>query len=156
MAGVKGKVALVTGAGSGEGIGFACARALAEAGASVAVTSTTARITERLVELGDGHAAFIADLTDPIQAKRLVEETVKRFGRIDILINNAGMVQTGHDSKHSRLEELSDGDWRRHLDLNVTTAFNVIRAVLPAMRRENYGRIVNIASVTGPVVAIPC
>lgn len=155
MAGVKDRVALVTGAGSPEGIGFACARALAAAGAKVAITSTTERIRQRLAELGGDHAAFIADLTRSSEVARLVAETVKRFGQLDIVVNNAGMVQTGMPSAHGLLDQMSDADWRRHLDLNVTTAFNVIRASLPVMRRRKFGRIVNIASVTGPLVAIP-
>lgn len=155
MAGFTGRVALVTGAGSEAGIGFACARLLAAAGASVVITSTTARIRDRLAELGSGHAAEIADLTKPDRAARLVAKVVKRFGRLDILVNNAGMVQTGRKTRSARIEKLADSDWRSHLDLNVTTAFNMIRAALPAMQRRSYGRIVNISSVTGPIVTNP-
>ena len=155
MAGILGRVALVTGAGSDEGIGFATAKALAAAGARVALTSTTERIFERLKTLGDGHAAFAADLTITENVDDLVKAVMAKFARIDIVVNNAGMVQQGIDFKSSRIEEMTDEEWQRHLALNVTTAFNVTRAVLPIMQKQEYGRIVNVASVTGPLVTNP-
>jgi 3-oxoacyl-[acyl-carrier protein] reductase len=155
MAGVSGRVALVTGAGSSEGIGFATANALAKAGAIVAVTSTTKRIFERCAELGQGHAGFIADLTSTEETVALIKAVIKKFGRIEIVINNAGMVQQGVRTKWSTLEKITDAEWQRHLDLNITTAFRVTRAVLPILQKQKYGRIVNVASVTGPVVTNP-
>jgi len=156
MVGLEGRIALVTGAGSAEGIGFACAQILAKSGAKVAISATTARIFERCEALlAPEKAAFTADLTDPEAAAELAKSVVKRFGRIDILVNNAGMIQSGKRIKNSRIEAVSDAEWRRHLDLNVTTAFNLSRAVIPFMRRRKHGRIVNIASVTGPLVSNP-
>lgn len=158
MIGVKGYVALVTGAGSAGGIGFATARALAEAGARVMITSTTRRIQDRLKQLpGEAadKAAFVADLIKGEEVKALVAETKRRFGRIDILVNNAGMIQTGRRDRVGRAHEISDADWRRHFDLNLTTCFAVTRAVLPQMLRRRYGRIVNMSSVTGPLVTNP-
>jgi len=155
MAGVLERVALVTGAGSAAGIGFACARALAAAGARVAITSTTSRIFERLESLGVGHAAFTADLTLVDAVNALISAVTGKFGRIDIVVNNAGMVQQGTDFKSSRIEDITDAEWQRHLALNVTTAFNVTRAVLPPMQKQEYGRIVNVSSVTGPLVTNP-
>lgn len=151
---VAGRIALVTGAGSADGIGFATARALARAGARVAITATSARIHDRVAELGPGHAAFTADLTDSAQVTRLIKEVTEALGPPAILVNNAGMVQTGRRDRLARIERVTDGDWQRHLALNVTTAFNVTRAALPAMQAAGYGRIVNVASVTGPVVTI--
>lgn len=156
MAGSEGRVALVTGAGSAEGIGFACAQTLQTMSVRIAISATTERIFAREKELlGREKAAFIADLTDPEAALQLVKSVVKRFGRLDILVNNAGMIQTGERSKSSLIERISDTEWRRHLDLNVTTAFNLCRAAIPFMRRRKYGRIINIASVTGPLVTNP-
>ncbi|HEX7740906.1 MAG TPA: SDR family NAD(P)-dependent oxidoreductase, partial [Sphingobium sp.] len=86
------QVALVTGAGSADGIGFAAAKALAAGGARVAITSTTDRIETRLDELDAEPAnkyALTADLTKERQVERLIARVLKRFGRIDILINNA-------------------------------------------------------------------
>ncbi len=158
MSGVAGRVALVTGAGSATGIGFATARALAAAGAIVAITSTTKRIFDRCDELagklGD-KLAVIADLTKPADVKRLIAETKRAFGRIDILVNNAGMVQTGRRDPHPRTDKISDAEWRHHLDLNLNTCFAATRAVLPLMLRRRYGRIVNVSSVTGPLVTNP-
>jgi 3-oxoacyl-[acyl-carrier protein] reductase len=151
-------VALVTGAGSDNGIGFACAKALAAAGARVAITSTTKRIKDRGDELrckaGD-KLAVIADLTKAADVQRLIEETRRALGPIDIVVNNAGMVQTGQRMRHGRAHEMSDEEFQHHLDLNVKTCFAVTRAVLPSMMRRRYGRIVNIASVTGPLVINP-
>ncbi len=149
-------MALVTGAGSAEGIGFACAQTLQTMSVRIAISATTERIFAREKELlGREKAAFIADLTDPEAALGLVRNVVKRFGRLDILVNNAGMIQTGERSKSSMIDRVSDAEWRRHLDLNVTTAFNLCRAAIPVMRRRKYGRIINIASVTGPMVTNP-
>lgn len=157
MAGMHGKVALVTGAGSKEGIGMACARLLAAAGAQVAITSTTARINERLLELsGAQHLGIVADLTQEAEAQALVEKVKARYGRIDILINNAGMVQTGtKDVPSALMHETSFDNWKRDIDLNLNTCFHVTRAVIPVMLAQHYGRIVNIASVTGPLVTVP-
>jgi len=158
MFGIHGKVALITGAGSKEGIGMACAKLLAEAGAQVAITSTTSRINERLKELGgDQHLSVIADLTREEEAQALVAAVKARYGRIDILVNNAGMVQTGKDdsSYGTPLHETSFDHWQRDIDLNLNTCFHVTRAVVPIMLAQCYGRIVNIASVTGPLVTMP-
>lgn len=152
----EGRIALVTGAGSVDGIGFATANALAKAGARVAITSTTKRIHERLRELaGDGHAAFVADLTVEDQVAALVEGVNKKLGRIDVLVNNAGMIQTGKRERLNLFHKIATADWQRTLDINLDTCFLVTRAVLPQMLRRQYGRIVNISSVTGPLVTAP-
>ena len=156
MMNFDGRVALVTGAGSADGIGFAIANALAKAGARVAITSTTKRIHERLRELaGDGHAAFVADLTVEDQVAALVEGVNKKLGRIDVLVNNAGMIQTGKRERLNLFHKIATADWQRTLDINLDTCFLVTRAVLPQMLRRQYGRIVNISSVTGPLVTAP-
>ncbi len=158
MAGVKGRVALVTGAGSAEGIGFASARLLRDAGARVAITSTTDRIFQRLEELEGGSSdtfATTADLADRASVEALTEEVATALGPIDILINNAGMVQIGRDEPSAGLHETSDQGWRYGIDINLTSAFLATRAVLPGMFERRYGRIVQMSSVTGPLVGIP-
>lgn len=157
MAGVDGRVALITGAGSAGGIGFACARLLKQAGARVAITSTTERIFDRLGELDctvDTGFAKPADLTNSDAVTALISDAEAALGPIDIVVNNAGMVQLGRDEPSAPLHETSDDGWRYGVDINLTSAFLVTRAVLPGMMKRNYGRIVQMSSVTGPVVGI--
>src|SRR4051812_38392719 len=154
----SGRVALVTGAGAADGIGFAAAKLLAEAGAKGAITSTPKRIQARVKELPGttaSNAAFVADLSADTEAKGLVAAVKKRFGRLDILINNAGMVQTGRKNTASSVDRIDDDEWRRALSLNLDTCFFVTRASLPIMLRQRYGRIVNVSSVSGPLVTFP-
>jgi len=152
---MKGQVALVTGAGSAEGIGFAIARRLHAAGAEVVITSTTDRIHERAREIEQGAGkvlAFVADLTDEAAAQKLVDTVLDRHRRIDVLVNNAGMAQTGIEMPSPDLKDFSYADWRRQIEITLHTAFLMIRAVLPGMIQRRYGRIVNVSSVTGPLV----
>jgi 3-oxoacyl-[acyl-carrier protein] reductase len=154
------RVALVTGAGSPTGIGFATARTLGREGAMLAIASTTHRIVEREEELraeGMTVAGFIADLTDFEQARAMVEAVLEVYGRIDALVNNAGMVQTGVDasSVSPPFAEVSEADWNRAISLNLGTSFNVTRNVIPTMIERRYGRIVMVSSATGPYTAIP-
>ena len=146
---------------SPSGIGLASARRLGREGARVAVASTTDRIHERVAELAaDGIDAVgaTADLTDPVQARRLVDGVLERFGVIDVLVNNAGMVQTGADAPgadEARFPDVDDERWRHDLALNLDTAFFTTRAALPGMLEHGYGRIVMVSSVTGPNVTNP-
>jgi 3-oxoacyl-[acyl-carrier protein] reductase len=153
------KVVLVTGAGSPTGIGFACARVLAREGASVAVASTTDRIHERAATLhGDGAdaAGFIGDLTDRSQARRMVAEVQQLFGRIDIVVNNAGMVNVGMDGENFLdFIDMNDADWDLDIAMNLHTAYNVTKPVVPGMIERGWGRIVMVSSVTGPFVTNP-
>ena len=152
------RVALVTGAGSESGIGFATARLLAAQGARVAITATTDRIEARARTLTDDGAhmkAYRADLTCRDQVGQLVAAVVADFGRIDILVNNAGMVQTGKSWEGAHLVDLDPRVWDHEIAINLTTCFNATRAVLPGMISRRYGRIVNVSSVTGPLVSNP-
>ncbi|MCB6178431.1 SDR family oxidoreductase [Rhodobacter sp. Har01] len=152
MAGVAGRVALVTGAGAAGGIGFAIARAMTAAGARVCITATTARIHDRAADLGC--MSHIADLTDPAQVAALFAAVEAQLGPVEVLVNNAGMVQTGRDVDRQRLAGWSDAAWAHHMALNINTTFHCCRAALPGMQARGHGRIVNIASVTGPLVTI--
>ena len=152
------QVAIVTGAGSVEGIGFAVARRLLAHGAKVAISSTTVRIEERARELDSSGArvfSFVADLTFEAQAQALVEGVLSWQGRADILVNNAGMIQTGQPMHSAFLENIALSAWQRQLAISLNTAFLMTRFVLPTMKKQNYGRIVNVSSVTGPLVSSP-
>src|SRR5690348_3656513 len=152
------QTAVITGAGSAQGIGFAIARRLSAAGVRVVITSTTDRIHARARELdvgGDGVLSFIADLTVETEVQRLVDSVLSRTGRIDILVNNAGLAQTGRTMEGKPLLETSFAEWQNQIAITLHTAFRMIRAVLPSMIRQKYGRIVNVTSVTGPLVSNP-
>ncbi len=136
---------MVTGAGSETGIGFAAARLLREAGADVVLVATSQRIMTRAAAL-DG-LGIIADLTDESQVAALPTD-------VDILVNNAGMVSVGTQAEAGELTGLSLSTWRAGLARNLDTAFLVSRHVLPHMKTRRWGRIVNVTSVTGPVMAM--
>lgn len=154
----SGKVCLVTGAGSEKGIGFAAAKLIGELGGKIAVTSTTERIYTREKELRDAGIeakGYIADLMDRQQVKELVAAVIRDYGKVDILVNSAGMVQVGKEEVFDDFAELDPEDWDDCIERNLGTNFNATRAVLPHMIGNAYGRIVNVSSVTGPFVANP-
>jgi len=153
---LSGQVAIVTGAGSAEGIGFACARSLAIDGAHVLIASTTDRIKDRVAELeaeGCSATGFVGDLMLEGVADDLAAAARSIAGRIDVCVNNAGMIALGITPRSRTVEEVSTDDWADSLHRNLTTCFNVTRACLPVMRERGYGRIVNVASTSGPVQA---
>ncbi len=152
------RVAVVTGAGSPSGIGFASAVLLGQLGAAVTLAATTDRVAQRVDELqtlGIDATSVVGDLTDEDAAEALVSATVGRWGRLDILVNNAGMVSTCDDDFESgTAEQMSVAIWRSSLRRNLDTAFLVSRAALPVMLARQWGRIVMVASVTGPLMAM--
>jgi 3-oxoacyl-[acyl-carrier protein] reductase len=154
-----GRNALVTGCGSAEGIGFAAARLLARLGARIAVTSTTSeRLETRAAELrSEGAEVFaqVADLTDREQAFALVTAAQEAHGPADVLVNAAGMAQTGTEPVGAPFGELRPEELQRELEITLKTAFHTTQAVLPAMVERRYGRIVMVSSVTGPLVTAP-
>ncbi|MCQ4084732.1 SDR family NAD(P)-dependent oxidoreductase [Streptomyces sp. RB6PN25] len=151
---LSGCAALVTGASSG--IGAATAVALAEQGAAVALV---ARRADRLEELaatirgeGGSCAALTADLSDPVQARTVVEDAAERFGRLDVLVNNAGYVAMG------AVEEVDPGDLNRMVDLNLTAVLHTSQAALPHLLSatadgpRGVADLVNVSSVAGRAV----
>ena len=159
------RVALVTGAGSAAGIGFAAASLLGRRGLQVVITSTTTRIHDRvaaLASLGIEAAGMVADLSDPGSARAVVDLALERFGRLDVLVNNAGMGRLGAPEVVKPFAALSLEDWQASLESNLFTTVKMIRAALPALRRSGGARghgggarIVNVSSVTGPLVSNP-
>jgi 3-oxoacyl-[acyl-carrier protein] reductase len=153
---LDGQVAIVTGAGSASGIGFACAAALAADGAHVVIASTTDRIADRVGELqAHGYAAsgFVGDLMVEGVAERLAATALSVDDRIDICVNNAGMIALGIEPRSRPTTEVSADEWADSLHRNLTTCFSVTRACITPMRDRRYGRIVNVASTSGPVQA---
>jgi NAD(P)-dependent dehydrogenase (short-subunit alcohol dehydrogenase family) len=140
---LDGKVAIVSGAGSG--IGRAAAIKLASDGASVALVGRTeARIAETASTIGNASATFPADVADPGSVDALVERVLARFGRIDVLVNAAGI--------NVRLRTLADGsveDFEQVVNTNLRGAFLLSRAVLPPMRAQGGGTIIHVASDSG-------
>lgn len=145
----------MTGAGSPDGIGVAVARQLARQGAKVALAATSDRVRERAEELaseGFQTHALLADLTDPAAADALVHDAVEHCGHLDIVVNNAGMVQSGVQLDVSTFADESAQAWNRQLEITLLTAVNVTRAALAHMRTRRHGRIVMMSSVTGSLV----
>jgi len=158
MKSLKDQVALITGAGSPTGIGFASARYLAMDGAHLTLVSTTDRIHERAAELqkefGVRAKGYIADLTQEEAVHKIVGDIRSEFGRLDICVNNAGMTAVGEvELPVANVDETPLEEWHLTLDRNLTTCFLVTKAVLPMMRAQKYGRIINISSTSGPVQA---
>src|SRR4029078_7962227 len=146
---LTGQVALVTGAGSPDGIGFACRKSLAADGAHVVIASTTDRINDRVAELesmGCSATGFVGDLMVDGVAASLVDATLAVAGRVDICVNNAGMIALGISPRSRTPAGVSADAWADSLHRNLTTCFTVTQACLPPMRERGYGRIVNIAS----------
>ena len=137
---LKGKVAIVTGASSG--IGLATARLLARHGVKVALVSRSKEKLEKLAGELPGSLAVPADMTDIPQVKRMVEKTKAHFGRIDILINNAGR---GYDAP---VELIDISTFRYIYDLNIVGPIVAMQQVIPIMRKQGGGTIVNISSGT--------
>lgn len=144
MSGIKvsldGKVALVTGAS--KGIGAAVAQAFATAGAAVMISSRKLdALTNTAEAIGGSTAVFAANAGDPNSAEACVRATLEQFGRIDILVNNAGTSSTG------AFESLADETWQADFDLKLFGAIRLIRAVVPRMKDQGGGSIVNVTNI---------
>lgn len=142
---LEGKVAIVTGGGSGIGKGIA--QALARQGVRVVVCGRRKEKVEEAVEQiwsdGDGAIAVVADVSQPDEVDHLIKTALETYGQIDILVNNAGVSGGGPIHSHDAAA------WNRVMDVNLGGAFLMTRAVLPHMRNQGSGHIINISSESG-------
>jgi 3-oxoacyl-[acyl-carrier protein] reductase len=147
---LKSKIAIVTGAG--HGIGREIALTLARDGAEVVVTDVTEAIFEvgkQIEALGSKALPIKCDVTELEQAQEVEEKVAGKYERIDILVNNAGIYP------QKAFLDMTADDWNKVLRINLNGAFHCTKAVLPKMVKQKYGKIVNIASIAGAVVAFP-
>ncbi len=151
MGRLEGKVAIVTGAGMG--IGRAAARVFAREGAKVVVCDCDAAAgtaaVEELVNAGADAVFVETDVTNGDACVAAADEAVRRFGRIDVLYSNAGVYPD------ARLEDMTDEKWDKVFDINMKGTMHMVKAVLPQMRSQKYGRIVLTSSITGPNTGFP-
>lgn len=142
---LNGRVAIVT--GGTRGIGAAISAVLAQDGAAVVVSGRDAERLDRAVKAlevgGATVVGVVADVTHREDAERLVDTARQRFGRLDVLVNNAGMI------RDSLLVRMKDEDWDRVMEVNLRGAFLMMRAATRVMMRQRGGRIINIASTAG-------
>ena len=142
---LKDKVAIVTGAR--RGIGEAIALKLAEGGAKIVVTDISQedcqKVVEKIKESGGEGLALKLDVTKEDEIKSVVEKTKERFGKIDILVNNAGIFM------QNDLEKMETSEINKILDINLRGSIMCIKHVLPGMKEQKYGKIVNISSIAG-------
>lgn len=142
---IEGKVVVITGASSG--LGESTARHLGELGATVVLGARRVdridALARELTAKGYPALAVQTDVTDRVQVQRLVDAAIARFGRIDVMINNAGLMP------HSPLERLKIDDWDRMIDVNLKGVLYGIAAALPPMQVQKSGHIINVSSVAG-------
>jgi len=147
---LKGKVALVT--GGAMGIGEGIAKRLAREGADIVLFDLSERVFEtaaQIEKMGVRALAFRGDVTKGDEVERAVSEAAQKLGKIDILVNNAGIYP------FKPFLEMTEEEWDRVMNVNVKGAFYFTKAVAPIMVKNNYGRIINIASIAGTVVGFP-
>jgi NADP-dependent 3-hydroxy acid dehydrogenase YdfG len=142
---IQGKVVVITGASSG--LGEAAARMLSAEGATVVLGARRAvrlkTLVDELTKLGGKALARATDVTDRDQVKRLVDRAVERFGRVDVILNNAGLMP------QSLLASLKVDEWDQMIDVNIKGVLYGIAAALPHMQRQKSGHIINVSSVAG-------
>jgi len=142
---ISGKIVVITGASSG--LGEATARYLADRGATVVLGARRAKRLQALVDditrTGGKASAIVTDVTDAAQVQALVDSAVEQYGRVDVILNNAGVTP------HSPLERRKVDDWDRTIDINIKGVLYGIAAALPHMQRQKSGHFINVSSVAG-------
>ncbi|MCC8409446.1 SDR family oxidoreductase [Mucilaginibacter sp. UR6-1] len=142
---IEGKVVVITGASSG--LGEAAAKHLSALGATVVLgarrADRIAKLADELTNNGGKALAIAADVTELDQVKKLVDSAVEKFGRVDVIINNAGIMPL------SPIDRLNVDEWNKMIDVNIKGVLNGIAAVLPYMKEQKSGQIINTSSVAG-------
>ncbi len=144
------KIAVITGGAMGNGYGIA--EVFLKLGATVVILDYSDKITESLNNLSiisKNVIGYKVDITNKDLVNKIIDDVYKRFNKIDILVNNAGVA------KLVRFEDMTDEIRDFHIDINIKGTWNVTKATYPYMVKNNYGKIVNLSSVTGPKVADP-
>ncbi len=149
---LKDKVAIVTGAN--KGIGKAIAKLYVEEGAKILAVfhsdeTGAQKALEEMKAVGGEAASFQADVSKKADTEKMAEEALRLYGRIDVLCSNAGIYPL------VKIEEMTEDDWDLVLSVNLKGTFLVVKACLPQMQAQNYGRIVCISSTTGPRTGVP-
>jgi len=143
---LKDRVALVTGAS--RGIGACTAELLAQRGAKVALSARTTSdlegVAAKIVKAGGEALAVPCDVTDLAQVEKMVQTVIDKWGRLDILVNNAGI-----GTPTMPVEQIPPADWDQTITLNLKSAFLCVRTAAPQMKKQQYGRIVNVSSFAG-------
>ena len=140
---LKDKYAIVTGAASARGLGKATARMFAEQGATVAILDLDARAAEAAAaDLGDGHVGLACNVADKAACEAAVAQLLDKWGRIDVLVNNAGITQP------LKIMEIAPENYDAVLDVNLRGTLYMSQAVIPTMRERKSGSIVNMSSVS--------
>ena len=140
---LNGKTAAISGAASPRGIGFATARLFAQHGARVAVLDLDEAGAQRAAaELGDGHIGLHCDVASRESCQEAARQAIEAFGQVDILVNNAGITQP------VKVMEITEADWRRVVDVNMTGVLYLSQALIPHMRERRQGSIACMSSVS--------
>ena len=147
---LKGKIAIITGGAMGNGLGIA--EVFLKLGATVVILDYSDKLGTtlgQLMKISQNVVGYKVDITDKNLVKQIVDAVYKKYNKIDILVNNAGVA------KLAKFEDMTDDIRDFHIDINIKGTWNVTKAVYPYMIKNNYGKIVNLSSVTGPKVADP-
>ena len=143
---LEGKTVIITGAGGG--IGKAVARGFAQEGGRLALVDVVEKdislLEKEILEQGGQAVAINTDVTDEAEVVEMVKKTIKHFSRIDVLVNNAGIA-----GPIMPLEEVSSEEWRKAVEINLTGQFLCAKAVIPQMKKQGSGRIINVTSILG-------
>ncbi|MBC7189353.1 SDR family oxidoreductase, partial [Candidatus Aerophobetes bacterium] len=143
----KNKVVIVT--GGARGIGKATAMSFAREGATVSVVDIdleeAKKVALQITSAGGEALALKADVSNEKEVEKMIDTIYSKFGKIDILVNNAGIIRRGSTSEHTHQE------WDRVIAVNLRGTFNCAKAVIPIMKKQRYGKIINVSSVAGKI-----